>query len=74
MVCRDEGGDFCDLLRGRRQQYPGTDALYPSGTGLGLSIVKHAVLIHNGRVHLNSTPGKGTTITVRIPLKPTENR
>ncbi len=44
------------------------------GTGLGLSIVKHAVLIHNGRVHLNSTPGKGTTITVRIPLKPTENR
>ena len=74
MVCRNEGGDFCDLLRGRRQQYPGTDALYPSGTGLGLSIVKHAVLIHNGRVHLNSTPGKGTTITVRIPLKPTENR
>ena len=29
------------------------------GTGLGLSIVKHAVLIHNGRIRLNSSPGEG---------------
>ncbi len=34
------------------------------GTGLGLSIVKHAILFHNGKVEIDSTPGKGTTITV----------
>ena len=37
------------------------------GTGLGLSIVKHAVLIHKGTIDLQSTEGKGTTITVTIP-------
>ena len=34
------------------------------GTGLGLSIVKHAAAYHNATLNLESTPGKGTTITV----------
>ncbi len=34
------------------------------GTGLGLSIVKHAAAYHNAQVKLESTPGKGTTVTV----------
>ncbi len=36
------------------------------GTGLGLSIVKHAVLILNAQISLNSQSGKGTAITVRF--------
>ena len=36
------------------------------GTGLGLSIVKHAVAYHNAEISLESTPGKGTTITIRF--------
>ena len=36
------------------------------GTGLGLSIVKHAVLIHDASIDLQSTVGKGTTVTVRF--------
>jgi two-component system phosphate regulon sensor histidine kinase PhoR len=40
------------------------------GTGLGLSIVKHIVLLHNGRIDIKSTPGKGTTVSVRLPSDP----
>lgn len=37
------------------------------GTGLGLSIVKHSAKIHNAKISIESTVGKGTTITVRFP-------
>lgn len=37
------------------------------GTGLGLSIVKHAALILKASIDLDSTVGKGTTVTVRFP-------
>lgn len=37
------------------------------GTGLGLSIVKHAVMIHNGKLNLHSVVGEGTRITIRFP-------
>ena len=34
------------------------------GTGLGLSIVKHAVQYHHGKIFVNSTLNKGSTISV----------
>jgi len=37
------------------------------GTGLGLSIVKHIVLLHQGRIGIESIPGEGTTVTVAFP-------
>lgn len=38
-----------------------------NGTGLGLSLVKHAADIQGADVKLESTPGKGTIITVTFP-------
>ena len=38
-----------------------------SGTGLGLSIVKHGAALHDGQIRLDSTPGKGTTVTLLLP-------
>ena len=37
------------------------------GTGLGLAIVKHLVEAHGGRLHAESTPGRGTTISALFP-------
>ena len=36
------------------------------GTGLGLSIVKHAAAYHKAEITLESTPGKGTIITIQF--------
>ncbi len=38
------------------------------GTGLGLSIVKHIVQLHGGSVEVRSAPGRGTDVTVRLPV------
>jgi len=37
------------------------------GTGLGLSIVKHIVTNHGGDVQVWSSPGSGSTFTLRLP-------
>lgn len=38
------------------------------GTGLGLAIVKHIIERHRGRLQIESTPGKGTTISFTLPI------
>lgn len=37
------------------------------GTGLGLSVSARIVREHNGRLEFNSTPGRGTIVTLRLP-------
>jgi two-component system, OmpR family, phosphate regulon sensor histidine kinase PhoR len=42
---------------------------YVTGTGLGLSIVKRIIESHSGHIDVKSEEHKGTTFTVKLPLK-----
>jgi signal transduction histidine kinase len=38
-----------------------------SGSGIGLSMVYRAVQLHDGEIHVQSIPGRGTTFRVLLP-------
>ncbi len=42
---------------------------FEEGTGLGAAIVYRLVQEHGGRISLESRPGSGTTVRIRIPLE-----
>lgn len=39
------------------------------GTGLGLSVCRQIIEQHNGRIRVESVVGKGSTFTVKLPLR-----
>jgi two-component system phosphate regulon sensor histidine kinase PhoR len=43
------------------------------GSGIGLSITKHVAEMHGGEVSVTSEPGKGSTFTLKIPIREKPN-
>ena len=57
------------------QDFVTGDVLYDrmaEGTGLGLGIVRRFAAAMEGRVSVESTPGKGSRFTLHLPVTPTE--
>jgi signal transduction histidine kinase len=57
----------CEKIFTRFFSTKGTD-----GTGLGLMVVHEIVKEHHGRIEVLSTPGKGSTFRVILPLQKSE--
>ena len=74
MMVRDTGcGMTPDVMRRifepRFSTKSGPDETGKGGTGLGLSACKEIVDAHRGRIRVESAPGKGTAITIRLPVQ-----
>ena len=43
-----------------------------AGSGLGLYLCRYFVEAHSGMISVSSTPGHGSTFTIRLPVSPAE--
>ena len=69
---RRAGHDRRGLRTGLRALLPHRDTRshQRSGSGLGLAIVASIAAAHGGTASVTSTPGAGTTFTIRLPVSP----
>lgn len=61
---KDQKLIFNELYRGEKSRVKKVD-----GFGIGLSICKNIVLLHNGKIDVNSQLGKGSEFIVLLPLE-----
>jgi signal transduction histidine kinase len=68
-IAEDDQQAIFEKFRQARSGLPSGDAMTReySGTGLGLSIVKELCRLLGGEVSVESTLGKGSTFTIRLP-------
>jgi PAS domain S-box-containing protein len=68
LTVMDEGCGMAPDVCGRITEPFFSTRLDQGGTGLGLSISSSIIRDHNGTITFQSEPGKGTVVTVRLPV------
>ncbi len=69
VLCVEDDGSGFDAATLERLYEPFfTTKPVGQGTGLGLAVVHGIVTAHGGSITADSTPGRGSTFTVRLPL------
>lgn len=67
---RDEGQGIPPELLARVFEFHFTTRA--EGTGIGLAVVQQVARMHGGTAHIESKPGEGTRVVMRLPLKSLE--
>jgi signal transduction histidine kinase len=65
--------DDLDVIFERFSQVDGSSTRRAGGTGLGLTITKQLVEMHGGEINVSSEMGEGSTFSITLPVKVTEN-
>jgi len=61
---------FEKFAAGPRSEVAAERGQYAGGLGLGLALAKRITDLHYGDIRIESTEGRGTTVTVTLPCKP----
>ncbi len=71
VVVDDGDGMTPDVIAQTTERFYRADpsrSRHKGGSGLGLAIVDTVINAHHGTLHIDSTPGSGTTVTITLPL------
>lgn len=67
LVVQDHGHGMSDTVR--RRAFEPFFTTKARGTGLGLAICRQIIDAHNGTMEIESEPGEGTSVVIRLPLR-----
>jgi signal transduction histidine kinase len=60
----------CERIFEKFRQVDSSNTRAKGGTGLGLAIARETVVMHGGRIWVESTFGEGSTFRMKLPVRP----
>ncbi|MBN2415876.1 PAS domain S-box protein [bacterium] len=67
IVVKDTGIGMSESIKSRMFEPFFTTKTYGEGAGLGLAMVYGVIKNHEGAIHVNTSPGKGTSVSIFLP-------
>lgn len=67
IIVKDTGIGMSESIKSRMFEPFFTTKTYGEGVGLGLAMVYGVIKNHEGTIHVNTSPGKGTSVSIFLP-------